>query len=176
VGLCEHQIERCQAELQKLAEHGETPMLFPAIWLDVFIETRVRRAAARTDSICHIQKNTGLHWSVNNRDEGGQKIDFEEVIYALTVLGSELAWDEFAISVLAKIQEKVLAGHKHIFKRSRSSPLSDIDQIKRKYADVVAMRLIHSKDILCGLKGRVKLNAEQVKWQNQAVRYDKLSN
>jgi hypothetical protein len=144
-------------------------MLFPAIWLDIFIETRVRRAAARTDTICLIQQRTGLHWSVNNMEERAKKIDFEELTYALTVLASELAWDEFAISVLTKIQEKVLDRHKCISKGSKSWMVSEVDQSSLNYADVVATRLWHAKNILCGLRGKTKYNLEQVQLQNQAV-------
>jgi len=151
VGLCEHQIERCQAGLHNLSKQGQTPMLFPAIWLDVFIETRVRRAAARTHTICHIQQRAGLQWCVNNMEDGARTIDFEELTYALTVLGSELARDEFAISVLTKIQEKALARHRHIYKRFSFIMPSNIDRIGLQYTDVVVTRLIHSKDILYGL-------------------------
>jgi hypothetical protein len=144
-------------------------MLFPTIWLDVFIETRVRRAAARTKTIYDIQKSTGLHWSVSNMEEIASNIDFEEVTYVLNVLGSELAWDELALSVLMRIQEQILASHGHLTRTSQIHSSTDSCQLDLEYADVVATRLAQSKDILCGLQGKTKYNAQQVGMQDRAV-------
>lgn len=98
-----------------------------------------------------------------------RKIDFEEITYALTVLGSELAWDEFAISILKKIQEKVLASHKHFVRQVKSTTINETDRPLFAHVDFVSTRLMDSRAILCGLRGKTRYNTEQVKMQNQAV-------
>jgi hypothetical protein len=132
----------------------------------------VRRAAARTDVICDIQKGTGLHWSVTNMEEIARKINFKEVTFVLNVLGSELAWDACAIKELTGIQERLLKMHKQLSLSNRISQPSGspgTSHVRLEYVDVVATRLVHSKDILFGLRAKTRYNADQVAMQGRSV-------
>ena len=170
VGLCEHQITRCTNELRKLVCHGEFPMLFAAIWLDVFIETRIRRAEGRTKGILDIQLRTGLHWSVDTPKMRVQGLDFDELTYALTVLGSELAWDDFCLSMLDEIQGKLTALHgRSIANHSFSAQDTEKGNTRLMLNYGVAGKLMNSKDIVFGLKGKTKHTSKQVEVQLQAV-------
>ena len=165
IGVCEHQIARCKRELRNMQSHAANPMLFPAIWLDVFAETRVRRSEGRGAAICEIQADTGLHWSVAASESESKMLDFNGLIYKLTVLGSELAWDEFSLGTLMNIQAKLMSAHQNFLALHESKIQFDCAE------DKIGGRLGSTKDLLVGLQGRASYSVQQVNVQLQEVSY-----
>jgi hypothetical protein len=152
IGLCQHQISCCKRELKENASQGIYPMLFPAIWIDVFSETRVRRSQGRVMGIFDIQLYTGMHWSVELTEERLKELDFNKLIYELTVLGIELNWDQFALGFLAGVQEKLMT----------------TDQFSNACKELVG-RLVTARDLLVSLKERTQSCIQQIDVQRQSV-------
>ena len=144
-------------------------MLFPAIWLDMFIETRVRRSEARSIGTRNIQLLTGLHWSIDAKEIERRNLDFDGLTHTLTVLGNEVAWDHVAITMLIDIQEKLVAVHRrYCYDYTCVTDSSKRDRLIPT-PDSVEGKLRNSKDLLFGLKLKVQFTSEQVKLQLQAV-------
>ena len=102
--------------------------------------------------IFDIQLYTGMHWSVALTDERLKELDFNKLIYELTVLGIELNWDWFALGFLADVQQKLMA----------------TDQFSSACKELVG-RLATAKDLLVSLKERTQSCIQQIDVQRQSV-------
>ena len=170
VGLCEHQTAGCKRELRECASEARLPMLLPAIWLDVFSDTRVFRSEGRVMGVRDIQLRTGMHWSVDFTDAKLTELDFNQLNYEWTVLGSELHWDLFALEFLLDAQAKLWRAHERfVAENSSSSACSAEKPGRRKSRDGVENRLENRRDLLVCLKARTDSLVRQVKVQLHSV-------
>jgi hypothetical protein len=147
-----------------LQDFAEDPMLFATIWLDVFTETRARRAEGRRTAMREISLESGMHWSVDATQLDSMALDFDSLTHKLTVLWSELAWDEFALKMLTGFRAKILRareiyhGEEHI--------LSGVNRA----GDVLDKRLRNAKDLLHGLQEGTAFTTQLAKVQLKTVR------
>ena len=145
-------------------------MLFPAIWLDIFSDTRVFRSEGRIMGVRDIQLRTGMHWSVEFTDLKLAELDFNQLNYELTVLGSELHWDLFALEFLLDARKKLSAAHERfIVSASSSSAFPGETRERRGERDLVKERLDNRQDLLACLKSRTDSLVRQVKVQLHSV-------
>lgn len=150
-------------------------MLFPAIWLDVFSDTRVFRSEGRIMGVRDIQLRTGMHWSVEFTDSKLAELDFNQLNYELTVLGSELHWDLFALDFLLDARAKLWRAHERfIAETSSSAALPGNNPERRNRQDAVGNRLENRQDLLVCLKARTDSLVRQVKVQLHSVSYSTL--
>lgn len=165
IGLCEHQIARCKRELRALMDFAGDPVLFASIWLDVFTETRARRSEGRRIGMREIHLESGMHWSADAKQFSSKALDFDALTYKLTVLWSELAWDEFALKTLIDFQAKIVRARDTYHRECHVLP--GVNWV----GDVLDKRLRNSKDLLHGLKDGTTFTTQLATTQLQTVRY-----
>jgi hypothetical protein len=165
IGLCEHQIARCKRELRALQDFAGDAMLFASIWLDVFTETRARRAEGRRIAMHKISIESGMHWSVDATQLDSMALNFDALTHKLTVLWSELAWDDFALKTLTRFRTKIVRARET--SHGEDHVLSGVNRV----GDVLDQRLRHANDLLQGLQESTKFTTQLAKVQLKTVRY-----
>lgn len=165
VGLCAHQIARCKQELRALRAFAGDPTLFASIWLDVFTETRARRAEGRRIGILEIQLESGLHWSCDATKFSSMALDFDILTHKLTALWSELGWDEFALKILADFRDKLVLMRARDIYPGENEILLGVDKV----GDKLDKRLRNTNDLLHGLRAGTTHIAQLASIQLQTV-------
>jgi len=115
MGLCPHQASRLTEALRVASAQTMLPILLPLAWLNVLGETRARRVWGRKRAIDRLEMEMGIHWSSDEdtKVKSWRNFDFDILTRALTVLGSELAWDmrgiEAQLEMVAALSESYAA-------------------------------------------------------------------
>jgi hypothetical protein len=162
IGLCEHQVSRYKRELWDLQNFAPDTMLCASVWLDIFVETRVRRAEGRKIAMAEIKLKSGMHWSIDATQFEPTTLDFSVLTHKLTIIRSELSWDEFALKTLRNFHAKV-AG-------VRKTKYAQHDGVHRTANDV-DKRLANTNDILHSLQEATSFTIAQASSQLQMVCY-----
>jgi hypothetical protein len=141
-------------------------MLFPTLWLETFMDTRIHRAQGRKNAINLLQLRTGLHWSVEFSPESLALHTFPNLAYKLNMLGDELAWDEYALQTLIRginkirdLRTRYLCGDV-----ATGTPLGTHPQLD--------MRLTNLHDILLNLQDKTTRTIQSTNMHLQTVSSD----
>jgi hypothetical protein len=164
IGLCEHQIVRCKRELRNLQGLAADPMLFAGIWLDVLLETRARRAEGRRLGMRNLQLDSGMHWSSTPTEAYRRQLDFDSLLYKLTVLRSELAWDDFALKTLTDLRARTV-------QTRETYPANHSPSVADRGRDVLDQRLENADDLLRSLREDTAFTTQLASILLQTVRH-----
>lgn len=116
-----------------------------------------------------IQLQTGMHWSVEFTDAKLAELDFNQLNYELTLLGSELHWDLFALEFLLDARAKLSITHDRFIVGSVSSASRGKNRGGSGDRDEVSERLENRQNLLACLKTRTVSLVRQVKVQLHSV-------
>jgi hypothetical protein len=152
IGLCGHQVDRFKRDLMELKQHSSDPRLPALVWLAVFAEVRLLRAAQRRAELENIQLLTGMHLTIEENLLHKASIDIDAITHKITVMWHGLTWDEFALKTL-------LQAHKRL---KETFPLSSM----RTALDI---RMTNIRDLLLSLQGRTASSIQHANIQLQTV-------
>lgn len=159
MGLCGHERENVVNDLRQCGSAATDLLTVASAWVNAVSETRARRFVQRKVAITYLESDGGMHWSDDLRkNKPLRSINFEMLTRKLTVLGTQLAWDDSAIDVQHELVDRVLellhrSGRPHA-SHGRSNTLPPVE-----------LRMRQAKDLLRGLKVGTKQIRERVSVQ-----------